>query len=878
MENRRLETAPVWLVALAAAALGMSWAVTRQWSAPQERAEADQPSRTTAPLRWPLAELRPLRRAELSAIQTTTAPTLLGEAPVVRVDPPTFEPLFGYDLVRSVSAAPLATAPLGLQAAEALTPTAETAPAGYANRVIVLVPAAPQWRAGDGGRYVVGVGVRRDWSLGSLDTIAAARSLGRAIARPVEAAQPLFRVAQARLFGEPLRGPLVADRIKPKPTIAAVAPRLAGPLRPPVTRPVAVTPRTVAAAPTIVSYLDRADLGGAFPVPMSLGDQLDRVAAEPGHAPWSWAVAYRLRTLAGARVDDLSAHRTLRTLSEAADEAFALAEQSGDAPEATELRRAGYALTRRLAMWRAEQAQTIAAMQRPGGIDPLAGARWAMSQRGLGLAPGMMLADIERVEAQPVRLRVARRIEQYEQAPSTRLAQLLATDAARLGAEADAESRAVGQALDGAYRNANVRVAIAAELVERMVPQPEPVTSPIRDRIAGTPITGRSTTETALSVQLVEDPSAWRIGLEARGMVVSQTYSHGGPATLGARGATSFLAKKLVVLTPEGLQAAPSVADVHTESQRLVSLSTDYDRVPLVGNYVRSAARTEYGRVRRRAQAETQVKVERQVIKTLDERVTPRLVDAELRFADEVVGRASSLGLTIEPLELRTTDRRLISRLRVANGAQLAAHTPRMRAPSDSWLSVQLHESTFNNALEGLGLAGETMTPAELRERIVTRLRLPERQAEPAEDAVLRFAATDPVRIEFADGRAHLTLSFAEIAVRGRRHADFKVHAFYRPEVHGLTAELVQDGAPHIEGRMRNASRMHLHGVMGKVLGENRRLAVVRLTADSPERLSAALVGLATNQLVIEDGWLGLAIGPERVTNRVAVQVGGYVR
>lgn len=877
MHNRRNETAPAWLVALAAAALGMSWAVTRQWSAPTVRA-TDAPNRTTAPLRWPLAELRPLPQAVLPAASLGYSPTLLPSGLSVRIDAPTLESFFKYDLTSVAKPKPHVTAPLRLAGSLAADIT-ETRPTvdpltGYLDRLLVIVPSEPQWKAGQGGNFIITAGVRRNWSLASLDTIALARSAGHAVATPGKTLRPAIYTAQVQLFGQPKLSPLRPTET----TIATVAPRLVGPVRPTVARRSAVSQPT----PTIAAYLNRADLTGAFPVPVALGDQLDRVAASPQLAPWSWAVAYRLRTLAGTRVNDLSAHRTLRALSEATDEAFAQADTLGDSPAATELRRAGYALTRRLDTWRSEQTLTIASMGRRGE-DRLAGARWAMSSGGLGLSPGLMLQEVEPKLAAPARLTVARRLESYESQPTARIAQLLAADATRLTAEPDLESQAVARAIESSYRNANIRVAIAADFIERMLPQPEAMTAPINDRIAGNPVSGRSTTQTDLAIQLIEDPSAWRIGLEARGTVMSQTYSRGGPAVVGSRGETSFVAKKLVVLTPAGLQAASSIAEAQTQSQRLVSLSTNYDRVPFVGSYVRNAARKEYGRVSSRAQSEAKIKIERQVCRTLDERVTPQLFDTQQRFTAEVLDRVAALGLEIEPIELRTTEDRLISRIRLANSGQLAAHTPRMRAPSDSLISVQVHESTFNNALDGLGLAGATMTPVQLRERLDAKLRLPNRDGSltdgaSAEEAVFRFAAEDPVRFELAEGRAHLTLAFDDIVVRGRRHSDFKVHVFYKPEVNGLTAELVQDGSPAIEGQMRNSSRMHLHGVMGKVLGQNRRLAMVRVNEQTPERFTKAMVGMATNQFVIEDGWLGLAIGPERQAPRVAAQVGGYVR
>lgn len=926
MHIRRKETAPILLFTLAAAALGTSAAVTRDAATPRDQVAECRPKRTTAPIRWPEPALRMLE-AELQAATPVEAPLVLEDSNrdwlEVRltfdalVDPPQ-----SYLVAESD---PLVTAPLQIRVPEGVdshgseldAPTLAVAVPAVApglvveatprEPIVVLAPSQPLWRSGMSREIVVTEAVRRNWSVGRLDTIATFRAAGSWVSRwngdlPTEWVGARLRTAQREL------GRLLATApvVEPPMRVAAVAPRLVEPEVQAVEQAAQPTPavanaaaepasvevvesaeeiapaltltRSPAPAPapsTIVEYLKRTPSTGAFPIAESLGEQLDRVADDRDLAPWAWAAAYRLRNLVQAPVNDVATHRSLTALSDAVDEAFANADQLRDPAMATELRRAGYALSRRLSTWRAEQTQTLAMLSRPQPSDPLQGARWALS--GSGVGHGFMLQEPAFVGAHNP-LRVAQRIEEYESAPSPSLARSLANDAAVLASGADRESIALAEAINGHYRNANVRVAIAAELIERLLPSPEPITSAVRDRIAGTPVSGRSTTRAELAVRLVEDPSAWRLGLEAHGVVTAQTYSRGGPAVVGTRGATSFVAKKLLVVTPNGMVAAPSVADATSSSQRLVSIATDYDRVPVVGGYVRSAARSEYGKLRARAQAETRFKVERQASQTLDARVTPRLAEVEKRFADDVVDRVTALGMKIEPIEMRTTDRRLISRVRIANSSQLAAHTPRMRAPSDSFFSLQLHESTLNNALQGLGLAGATLTTGELRERLTERLQLPESGEPIAEEAVLRFAEVDPIVLRLTEGQAQLTLALDEIRVRGTSRRDFKVHAFYKPVVDGLTAELVQEGAPHIEGRMRTAARMHLHGVMGRVLGESRRLPLVRLTDETPEGVIAALDGLVTNQFVIEDGWIGIAIGPQRPVGRVASQVGGYVR
>lgn len=821
MVNRRREIAPALLIALAATSLGISCAIAIGiHGTPAKRiarVSTDPPRRANGPIVWRLSQLPPLEVATPITDRSTPALSQLlsDSSSQYAIEPYRLRPLPETDLP-----------------------------------IVVLLTETPRWQAGDRAPLVITDRMRDRWSLGPLDTLALAKTTGR-----------FWNVASmsgAERFRR-FAGAGAASLMTSKPSNGR--PRL-----------IAAQPVTPIASPLIVDYIASSHQGGYFPAPNALAEQLDRVAATPDHAAWAWAAAYRLRTLMGAKTNEADAHRALDALAQASSEASDMANEAANPVEATELRRAAYALTRRVATWRAEQSQVLARLADPN--DRLEGARWAMAMPAFGPRPGVLLGPSRNEQV----LRVARRVEAYEQKPSSRLAMLLAEDAAHLADQSDSEGRALASAINQNYRNANFRVAITADLIERMLPKPEPIVAAIRDRIAGAPVTGRSITETEIAVLLAPDESAWRIGLQATGTVTSRTQSRGGPAVINSKGSTSFEAKKLVVVTADGLRAAPTVADAQSMSQRLVGLSTNYDRVPLLNNYVRSAARSEYSRLRSRAKAETRVKVERQVVKALDERVDGQLGVMEDRFAETVTARAESLGLKIEPIEMRTTGERLISRLRIAGENQLGAHTPRMRAPSDSLLSFQMHESTLNNALEGLGLAGQKLNSEELRQRLIQRLGLESRQAAPGEQATFRFASEEPVRLTFAEGRAKLTLQIAEISVRGRRHRNFRVHAYYKPVAEGLTALLVQDGTPHIEGRLRTGARIHLHGIMGKVLGENARVPLVQLKADTPERFAVALQGLATNQFVIEDGWLGLAIGPPRSPGSVAARVGTYVR
>ena len=103
-----------------------------------------------------------------------------------------------------------------------------------------------------------------------------------------------------------------------------------------------------------------------------------------------------------------------------------------------------------------------------------------------------------------------------------------------------------------------------------------------------------------------------------------------------------------------------------------------------------------------------------------------------------------------------------------------------------------------------------------------------------------------------------MTISFASIELEGEATPDVVVHAFYVPEVDGLNAELVRDGSLGIEGRFSSSERARLHNVFNRVLPPERHLPIVRVDNPADKRFE----GLMITQLVLEDGWVGLAVGP----------------
>ena len=185
-------------------------------------------------------------------------------------------------------------------------------------------------------------------------------------------------------------------------------------------------------------------------------------------------------------------------------------------------------------------------------------------------------------------------LEQFEETGAISDAAKMASDVQRLRWSSSSEYQDLADHLDEHYRNANIRLAVSSELVNRLLPQPEAREMPVRDQIMGANVRGRSTTITKLFVRLLPDQSHLRLGLEARGRVLSSTASTSGPATFYDAGESTFLARKDFVFGHRGLQILPAQSQAENQYSSLLGVETSYDQIPLIGSIVRNIARSEH--------------------------------------------------------------------------------------------------------------------------------------------------------------------------------------------------------------------------------------------------------------------------------------------
>src|SRR5690606_17850141 len=121
-------------------------------------------------------------------------------------------------------------------------------------------------------------------------------------------------------------------------------------------------------------------------------------------------------------------------------------------------------------------------------------------------------------------------LETLEADPISRVRSQLAGSVQVLRLSREESQQHLAAALNDHYRNANLRVTISQQLIQRLLPAEQVDSRPVHKKILGADTSGDSTVHTQLRVKLVPDPNAWNIGIGVAGDVVSMTRSSKGPA------------------------------------------------------------------------------------------------------------------------------------------------------------------------------------------------------------------------------------------------------------------------------------------------------------------------------------------------------------
>jgi hypothetical protein len=683
---------------------------------------------------------------------------------------------------------------------------------------------------------------------------------------------------------------------------------------------VAVVETGSAAAPPTVSAPTPAGLPSPWPVPHALITQMEKLDQRPELAAYLDELEAELRQLRSLpSLDDAAAGGVIARLRLHEDQLCGLSESVNDETLRDELLRFAYALSRRLHLWAGahELAVESGIVLEPATINSESvraqlvateaelsnGEHWPSWKSYLMLHELKVVADepladessrrelarlalerlgnphLEREQREflrhesLVRLSTALRpwvaepvncelllaaVEAMEHSPTTAIEQYLGRACLHLRYSGVNRNVEFGNVIEKFWRNANVRFAVSEKLLRNLLPQSDKEYGDVGEFFHNAWISGDSWTTTHLSVRLLPDDSTWRIRLEADGAVNSSTTADSRSVRVFNQGVSNFHARKLVVVDHDGIHVADSIAQADSWSD-VTGLDTDFDDIPLISNLVRIAAISQADALRDEADYLFRSRVMETVTQRLDEEVDAALQQASNDLSARLLDQLDMMQLDAVPIELRTTEQRVIGRYRLASENQLGSNTLRPLAPGNSWISTQAHQSAVNNLLEQLGLEGRTFKLEDLLRHVASQLKAgePEIPDDLPEGVIVRFAKKAAVRVAFESGRVRLTIRVAKLTnADGESWRQITATGFYVPDLSRNDGHLQRDGSINLTGRRLSfGDQVKLRAIFSRTMSKKRGIALVPSALFENPRMPK----MKQSQFDINDGWVGVA-------------------
>jgi hypothetical protein len=585
--------------------------------------------------------------------------------------------------------------------------------------------------------------------------------------------------------------------------------------------------------------------GRQWPHPARLIEQLERLRTDGGPEPARLWAEETMRSLSAAIQTggprDPGGEEPLIALGDRVTEGMSIADQTPDAALASQIRRAALAVSRRVAVWRA--GASCCAEIEAGPHDT------GVAEVSVGLAAACTTAEVARL---------LHAVERFESSRAGSDAAVVRGALRSVTASPLPSAAALDRAIHDHYLSPNVRIVIDEQFVEKMLPEANVTTSPLQDFVLGRKVRGTKTVEQSTGVKFASHPGEIRLELLVNGEVTSRTVTEAGSVAIHSRGLSTFTVAKPIQITPEGLVFGAARGSASNQS-RLANIETSFDAVPLMGPLVRGIVRNQHDGSIEEANREVKMKIVSQACREVDQQTEPQLAAVAERIRERFWMPMQQLGLEPTAVSLETASGAATARLRLAATTQLAAHTPRPRPPEDALFSMQVHESSVNNACGQFGLAGRKMSLDELARFICMKLGLPPDVPDDLPAGVdVTFAEVDPLRVECRDGLVHVRITLDALE-SGRRNNwyDIVAQVAYRPTPSGMQVSLERDGPVQLSGPgHKGRMEFGLRTIFGKMFPKERPVNLV------PDKVltNPRLAGVQAVQAVSADGWLAIAL------------------
>lgn len=412
--------------------------------------------------------------------------------------------------------------------------------------------------------------------------------------------------------------------------------------------------------------------------------------------------------------------------------------------------------------------------------------------------------------------------------------------------------------LQAHYRNANVRLAVSQNMLNRLIPDSPAVNEPVREQVLGADISGHSQIRNRLSVKLVDDPSRIALQLQTDGEVDSDTIAKRSGFEIRNEGMAKFQVFKKFTLDRMGRFASDSPVATAQAKQRLIGMRSKLDPFPVVNWIAHRVAKKKLAQQSPTATLMLEQKIRQSASHKLQQGVESQVAQMQAYLKVNLLEPLISMDLNPEALQLATTRNRIVMRYRLAGIDQMASDSPR---PADSpydYLSLQLHQSLLNNTIERIEIESQTFTPESLLQHLseVIGFNPKNAQNDSKHEAKFVFANYDAIRVDFVDGKIRIELNLKSLRVgKGKTWRNITISSTYVPTIIGSQIQLTQEGMIGVKGkRFRIGDQIAVRAIFNVVLPDSYQFDTV------PQRLVSRMKGyaLVISKINIADGWVGL--------------------
>ena len=412
--------------------------------------------------------------------------------------------------------------------------------------------------------------------------------------------------------------------------------------------------------------------------------------------------------------------------------------------------------------------------------------------------------------------------------------------------------------LQAHYRNANIRLAVSQNMLNRLIPDSPDVNEPVNEQVLGADVSGHSHVRNRLSVQLIEDPSQISLQLHTNGEVDSDTVARRSGFEIRNEGMANFQAFKRLSLDRMGRFSSDRPVASAQSRQRLIGIRSKLDPFPVVNWVARRVAKKKLEESAPETKLLLEQKIKDSASDQLQEGVESQVAQMKAYLKVNLLEPLISMDLNPEALQLATTKQRLIMRYRLAGIDQMAADSPRPTDSNYDYLSLQVHQSLLNNIIERIEIESQTFTPESLLQHLsdVIGFNPENASAESKHKAEFVFANYDAIRVDFKDGKIQIELNLKSLRVgKGKTWRNITISATYVPTVVGSQISFAQEGRIGVKGKkFRLGDQIAVRTIFNVVLPDSYQFDAV------PKKLAQRLNGYAliVSNLNIADGWVGL--------------------